>query len=77
MRPHLGHVENIPPVLFCLFGLHDLYIDIPDGVITLFDGFEQVLNQIIGVFAGDSGSVLLGKVLYPQCSLDMDFDVFE
>lgn len=60
MRPHLGHVEDVPSVLFCLLWLHDLYINIPDRVISLFDGFKQVLNQKIGVFSSESGGSLLG-----------------
>lgn len=77
MRPHLGHVENVPSVIFRLFWLHDLYIDIPDWVISLLDGFKQVLDQEIGVFATYFGSLLLGEVLNPLRGFDVDFDVFE
>lgn len=58
MWPHFGHVENVPPVLLCLLGLHDLDIDIPDRIISLFDGFEQVLNQKVRVFASDFSGLL-------------------
>ena len=77
MRPHLGHVENVPTVLFRFARVHDLDVDVPLRKISSSNSIEHVLDQMVGVLAGDSLSCLAVKVFHANGCLDVDLDILE
>lgn len=77
MRPHLGHVENVPLVRLRLLGVHDLHEDVPLGEVALLNGLEEVLGQEVGVFAGNLCGGLGGEVFDAVLGLEVELDVLE
>lgn len=77
MRPHLGHIKDVPLVGFGVLGIHDLDVDVPDGIVLGLDGLVQVLQEEVWVLSGDPGGFLLREVLDSLLGLDVHFDVFE
>lgn len=77
MRPHLGHIKAVPLVGFGVLWIHDLGVDVPDGIDLNLDGLVQVLQEEVWVLSGDSGGCLLREVLDALLGLDVHFDVFE
>jgi hypothetical protein len=77
VRPHLGHVEDVPFVVLGLFGIHDLDEHVPHRVIAALNGLVHVLHQVVGVFARQLGGLFSGEVLDADGGLDVEFDVFE
>lgn len=77
VRPDFGHIKDIPSVFFRLFRLHDLDIDVPNGVIAPFDSFKQILNEKVGVLATDFDGFFSGEVANANGGLDVYFDIFE
>lgn len=77
MRPHFGHVKDIPLVILSLVWLHHLHVDVVNGIIPLLDGVEQILHQVIWILAGKLLGVLPGEILDSQLRLDVYFDVSE
>jgi hypothetical protein len=66
MRPHFGHIKDVPAVLLGLFRSHNLNVHVPFRIISLLDGFEKILDMIIGVFSGDTERLLCREILDPQ-----------
>ncbi len=77
MWPNLGHVENIPPVLFCLLGAHDLNISSPAWEVSLLDVFKKVLYVVIGIFTCNLRSFGVCEVLDSLVRFKMDLDIVE
>lgn len=77
MRPHLGHIEDIPSVVFSLLGRHDLHVNIPGRIVFPLDGFKEILNEKVGIFSGHADRLFFGEVLDALSGFDMEFDVFE
>lgn len=77
VRPNLSHVKDVPLVLLSLFGVHQLDIDVPDGIVTPLDSLEHVADHKVRVLSGDLGSFLGREVLNPLLRFDVDFGVFE
>lgn len=77
MRPDLGHVENVPPVLLGFGWIHDLNVNIPLGIISPLDRLEHVPDHVIWIFTGNSSCLLCSEVLHSLLSFDVNFDVFE
>ena len=38
MRPDLCHIKDVPLVGFGVLGIHDLDVNVPDGIISSLDG---------------------------------------
>lgn len=77
MRPDLGHVKNVPLVGFSILGIHDLDVNVPDGIAFSLNGLVQVLEKEVWILAGYSGGLLLGEVFNSLLSFDVYFYVFE
>ena len=77
MGPHFGHVKYIPSIIFRLRGVHDLDVNFPNGIVTAFDGLEEILNEKIRVVARDFVRFLPGHIFDPQSCEDVDLDVLE
>lgn len=77
MRPDLGHIKDVPLVGFSILGIHDLDVNIPDGVVLSLNGLVQVLEKEVWILAGYSGGFLLSEVFNTLLSFDVHFDVFE
>jgi hypothetical protein len=77
MRPDFGHVKNIPLVTFGLFGIHDLNIDIPNRVISLFNCVEYVLEQEVRVLPSNASGFFRTHVFHAELGFDVDLDVLE
>ena len=77
MRPDLGHVKDVPLVGFGILGIHDLDVNIPDGIVLGLDGLVQVLEQEVWILASYSGGFLLGEVFNTLLGLEVHFDVFK
>lgn len=77
MRPHLGHIEDIPSVIFSLLGRHDLHVNIPSRIIFPLDGFEEILDEKVGILSGHTDGFFFGEVLDALGCFDVEFDVFE
>lgn len=77
MRPHLGHIEDIPPVVLSLLRRHDLHVNIPGRIVLPLDGFEKILDEEVGVFTSQADGFFFGQVFDALGGLDVEFDVFE
>lgn len=77
MRPHLGHIEDIPSVIFSLLRGHNLHVNIPGRIVFPLDGFEEILDQKVGVFSRHADGFFFGEVLDALGGFDVEFDVFE
>lgn len=77
MRPHFGHVENVPLVGLSLLGIHDLHEHVPLGEVALLDSLEEVLGEEVGVFARNLSSGSSGKVFDAILCLEVELDVLE
>lgn len=77
VRPHFGHIEDVPLVALGLFRLHHLHEDFVDGVVSAVDGLVHVLDEVVRVLAGQLGGLLSGEVLDANGGFDVEFDVFE
>lgn len=77
MRPNLGHIEDVPLVFLGFFGAHQLDVDVPDGVVSSFNGFKHIADHVVGVFSGNPGGFLAGEVLNPLLRFDVNFGVFK
>ena len=63
VRPHLGQVERVEPVVPGLLERHDLHLERPGGVITPPDGLEQVTGVEVAIGGDQRVGLLLGEVL--------------
>lgn len=77
MWPNLGHVEDVPRVVLGLFRSHDLNKHIPLRIVTLLDRFEEVLNKVVWVLAGDFRCGLAIEVSDSELAFDVHLDVSE
>lgn len=77
MRPHLGHVKDVPLVCLRILGIHNLDKDIPLGVVALLNSLKEVLGEEIGVFAGHLGGGLGVEVLGAPLGLEVELDILE
>lgn len=51
MRPDLGHIEDIVLEVLSLLRVHNLSINIPNRIVSLFNCFEEILEKIVLVLA--------------------------
>jgi hypothetical protein len=77
VRPHLGHVENVPLVRLRLLGVHDLDEDVPLGVVALLDSLEEILGEEVRVLTRNLGGGLGVEVLDAFLGLEVELDVLE
>lgn len=77
VRPHLGHIKDVPLVGFGVLWIHGLDVNAPDGIVLSLDGLVQVLQEEVWILSGDSGGFLLREILDALLGLDVHFDVFE
>lgn len=77
MRPDLGHVEDIPPILFGLVRGHDLGAERPARVFAPFDCVPHVDGVVFRFFAGQFGSLLKRHALNALVGLEMELHVDE
>lgn len=77
MRPHLGHVKDVPAVRLGVGRVHDLHKDVPLGVVAAVDGGVEVVDEVVWVLAGQPGGRLAVEVGDAQLALDVDLYVFE
>lgn len=77
MRPDFRHIEDIPPIVFCLLRGHDLHVNVPEGAIALLNSLKEILDQEVRVLSSDLGRLVHGKILDALSSLDMYLHVFE
>lgn len=77
VRPDFGHIKDIPLVILSIFGIHDLNIDIPNRIVSAFDCFEQVLEQIVWILSSYLCSFLSSEVFDTLLGFDVDLDVLE
>lgn len=75
MWPDLGHVEDVPFVVLGLLRTHDLHKHVPFRILFLLDRFEEVVYEVVGVFACDFRSGLSIEVLDAELALDVHLDV--
>ena len=74
MRPHLGEVERIVPVLADVSLGHDLHLHLPVGEVAPLDGIEQVLLRGLPRPPDDHGGLLVGPVLVALLRLEVELD---
>lgn len=77
MRPHLGHVEDIPLVGLGLLGVHHLHVDVPHGVVAPFDVRIKIVDQVVRVLTRQLLGGLAVEILDTDLRLDVDLDIFE
>lgn len=49
MRPDLGHIEDVPAVLLCLFWLHDLEVHGPGRIVAILDCIVHISGMVIWI----------------------------
>jgi len=62
VRPDLGQVERVEPVVGRVLKRHDLHLEAPDRVIFLLDGLPQVAPVVVGVLAAHGPGLGVGEV---------------
>ena len=77
MWPHFGHVEDVPLVGLGLAGVHHLHVDIPDGVVALFNSLEEVLDEEIRFLPGQLHGCFTIKIPDSNLRLDVNLDILE
>lgn len=77
LRDGLGGIEDVGLVVLGLQRIDDLGVDRPRRVVSLFDGSEEVLLEVVGILTTDSDGLIIGEVLYSLIRLEVDLDVFE
>ena len=75
MGPNLGHIEDIPAVVFSLFGLHDLSIQRPSRVVAPLDSIPHIGRVEIGCFAGSAYAFGLRHALDTLIGFEVEFDI--
>ena len=63
VRPGFGQVEGVIPIGFSLGKGHDLHLDVPDGIVTTFNGIKQVFALVVGVFTGHFLGLFVGEAV--------------
>ena len=77
MWPNLGDIEWVETVGLGILRFHDLDIDRPRWMITLFNSIEQILGSIIRVRAGKLTGFISLEVLDALVGLEVPLDVLE
>ena len=77
VRPDLRHVENVPAVVLCLLGSHDLKVHRPRRVIAFLNCIVQLSGMVARVLPCKLICFCLGQVLNALVRLEMDLDVHE
>jgi hypothetical protein len=72
MRPDLGQVEGIVPVLAYVALRHDLHLHLPARAIAKLDGVEQIFLRGLPRAADDLGGFLIGPVLVALLGLEVE-----
>lgn len=77
MRPSEGIVEDVDARDFCLLGIHDLEVHNIGRVIAAFNCVVEVLDVVVGCFAGETECFVCLEVLDSGFGLDVPFDICE
>jgi hypothetical protein len=77
MRPDLGHIEDVPAVLLCLLGLHDLEVHGPGRIVTILNRIVHISGMMVGVLSCNLICFRLREVLDALMALEVDFDINE
>ena len=74
LRPRLGEVERVEAVVLRFLERHDLHLDVPDWVVPLLDGIEEVLALEVRVRAGLLGGFFVGEAFPALAGLEVVLD---
>lgn len=75
MGPREGVVENIEWSVLDIFRLHNLNGEDVCREVTLFDGVEQILDMVVGLFSSESFGDIRGQCFDSAFWLVVPFDV--
>lgn len=74
MRPHLGHIENVPSVLVAIVDGHNLHVQRPRSATTLSDVLEEIFSSVVRVGGLQSISFTCSEVLDSLVGLEVQLN---
>jgi hypothetical protein len=77
MRPHFGHIENVPPVFLGILWIHYLKICRPAWEVFPFNCFKQILDIVIGIGSSNVGGFFIGEAFDTLIGFHVELDILE
>lgn len=77
VRPNLGNIEGIETILCGILRFHNLDINRPRRIFTMFNGIEEITSSIIRIRTSKLTSLIGLQVSNTLICLEMPFDILE
>jgi len=77
VRPDLGNIEGVETILLGILRIHDLNIDRPRRILTVFNSIEKITSSIIRVGTSELTSLISLQVSDTLICLEVPLDILE